>query len=297
MPLMRPLRWLPLCAVVLAAVVSPRAAVAGERERVAILEIIIEGDAPAELRKQLDKSFAGGLYAGGYEVVPRDEVAAKLRGSPELVGCLTSTCLERVADMVGTRLFARARVTANGAAYTFEIELLSADHGDGPVRRVERTCPVCTIDEANEMLSDGAAELSKPESEVKPPPGDGDEKPDGEPKREPIPPRPPPRAPRFTTWKWVTAGGAGVALVAGVWLIAKHGDGTDCPDGPPGTQCRQEWDTAAGGVTLSLVGVAAGAAATWMFLDDRKAERERRLHLGAAPLPEGGLGVWVGGRF
>jgi hypothetical protein len=157
------MRFVLLAALPLAAIVTlaARPAHAADRPRVAVLEIIIEGDAPAELRRQLDKSLAGGLYAAGYDVIPRDEVEKKLKHAPELVGCLTSTCLERVGELVGTRLFARARVSANGAAYTIELELLSADASTGPLARVERSCPVCTIDEANDLMSKAAAELKK----------------------------------------------------------------------------------------------------------------------------------------
>src|SRR5262245_55277611 len=71
------------------------------KPRVAILDMEIQGDAPPELRDQLDKSLTGGLFAGGFEVVSRDVVRQKLRTSPELVGCTTTTCLEQVGQLVG----------------------------------------------------------------------------------------------------------------------------------------------------------------------------------------------------
>lgn len=134
-------------------------AAARRRTRVAVLEMSIEGDAPPELRGQLDRSLAGGLYAAGYEVVGRDEVAEKLRGAPELVGCLTTTCLERIGALVGASRFVRAHVETAGAAYTFELELLGAEASGAVLRRVERHCAVCTIAEANDEMSRAAAAL------------------------------------------------------------------------------------------------------------------------------------------
>ena len=144
--------------VVLAAAGGPVRA-QEERPRVAILELEIGGTAPPELRPQLDASLAGGLYAAGYEVVKRTDVAQKLRGAPELVGCRTTTCLARVAELVGAPLFVVARVEASGAAYTFELELLDPEASSVTINRIERSCPVCTIGEANEVMSTAAAQL------------------------------------------------------------------------------------------------------------------------------------------
>jgi hypothetical protein len=132
---------------------------AGGKPRVAVLEIRIEGDAAPQLRDQLDKSLAGGLFKAGWEVVTRTQVARKLESSPELVGCTTTTCLEEIGEMVGTSRFVRVRVSATGAAYTVEIELLAADVATGPIARMDKSCAPCTFDEANEMMSNAAAQL------------------------------------------------------------------------------------------------------------------------------------------
>lgn len=146
--------------IVGAALAAPvRPAHAGGKPRVAVLEIRIEGDAAPQLRDQLDKSLAGGLFKAGWEVVTRTQVARKLEGSPELVGCTTTTCLEQIGEMVGTSRFVRVRVAATGAAYTVEIELLAADVATGPIARMDKSCAPCTFDEANEMMSNAAAQL------------------------------------------------------------------------------------------------------------------------------------------
>ncbi len=149
---------LPTFALVMA-VFGSTPARAAPRPRVAVLEILIEGDAAPEMRGQLDKSLSGGLYAAGWEVVAREDVAKKLKGSPELIGCVTTTCLEEIGEMVGTSRFVRVRITAAGATYTIEIELFAADVATGPIARLEKACAPCTFDEANELMSEAARQL------------------------------------------------------------------------------------------------------------------------------------------
>jgi hypothetical protein len=165
------MRRLLIAALTLSAI-DAVAAGADEKPRVAILDLTIEGDAPPELRAQLDKSLAGGLASAGYGIVARDEVAKKLKSSPQLVGCVTTTCLARVGDVVKATRFIRARVEANGAAYTIDLELLGADGADALVKHVSKSCPVCTIAEANDAMSKGAVELfaAGPAMPDKPPP-------------------------------------------------------------------------------------------------------------------------------
>jgi hypothetical protein len=146
------------CLTVAAVTATATPAEARARPRVAILEIQIEGDAAPELRDQLDKSLAGGLYAAGWDVLSRTAVAKKLEGTPELVGCMTTTCLEKLGEMIGTSRFVRVRVAATGAAYTVELELLASDVA-GPIARLEKSCAPCTFDEANEMMSAAARQL------------------------------------------------------------------------------------------------------------------------------------------
>ncbi len=132
----------------------------GKRERVAVLGLAISGDSPPELRNQMQKSLDGGLFAAGYEVVNHDELTQKLKGAHELEGCFSTTCLDRLADLVGAHRFVNARVDASGASYTIELQLLGGDAAGGMVQRLEKSCPVCTITEANDMMSKVAAQLT-----------------------------------------------------------------------------------------------------------------------------------------
>lgn len=161
-PAMRPLLALSIFVAATAA--------AAERPRVAVLEVAIGGDAPPALRTQVEKSLEGGLYAAGFEVVPSREVAARLRRARSLAGCTSTTCLARIGDLVGARRFVRARVAASGGAYDVELELLAPDVEGGVVQRVERTCAVCTLREANDLVSRSVVELVNPPRPEAPPP-------------------------------------------------------------------------------------------------------------------------------
>jgi hypothetical protein len=135
------------------------AAAAETRPRVAVLELAIEGDAEPELRPQLLLRLEGAVRGAGFDVVGRDEVAAKLRTSRALVGCTSTACLARVGALVNAKRFIKARVEASGAAFTIELELLGADAPGGQIRRLERACPVCTLSEVNDRVGRAVVEL------------------------------------------------------------------------------------------------------------------------------------------
>ncbi len=139
------------------------------RQRVAVLELSIEGDAPPELRTQLERSLDGGLYSAGFEVMTRAAVAEALAGTPNLIGCTSTTCLERIGEIVGGTRFVRARVAASGASYDMELDLLGAEVEGGLILHKESTCDVCTIGEANDAMSrlaESLGEMPAPELPV-----------------------------------------------------------------------------------------------------------------------------------
>lgn len=131
-------------------------------DAVAVLGVEIDGDAPPEVRPQLERSLASGLGASGDVVRKRAEIEAALEKAPEMRGCATTACLNRLGELVGARRFARARVEVHGAAYTIEVTLLGADAEDGVLARSTRSCPVCTLAEANDLVAAAAAEVLAP---------------------------------------------------------------------------------------------------------------------------------------
>jgi hypothetical protein len=155
------MRRLPLLLLVAAApaLAAPPAAV---RERVALLDVMVSGDAPHELRTSLVTSLGGGMYAAGWEQVPQKDVDAALASAPGLSGCATPTCLEQLSGKLGSaKLFMRARVAAAGSTYSIELDLLAPSAAGGLIAHVEQKCEVCTLPELNEAMSQAAVQLQK----------------------------------------------------------------------------------------------------------------------------------------
>jgi hypothetical protein len=128
---------------------------------VAVVGIEITGDA-APLRSQMQQSVRQGLESRGYQSLDFEQVMHAISDTPELIGCVSTTCLERIGKATSARRFVRMHVDGSGAAYTVVLELLSAGVEGGVERRLERACTVCTIAELSEVVAEAAAELVSP---------------------------------------------------------------------------------------------------------------------------------------
>ncbi|MCP4448182.1 MAG: PEGA domain-containing protein [Myxococcales bacterium] len=106
---------------------------AAEEETIALLSLEISGDAPPpELREQVQVHIAKGL-ATGRKLLGLAQTREALVGSPELLGCFSSECLERIGDALSIRCFARAVLVASGAHYELKLDLDGLEAGMGPV--------------------------------------------------------------------------------------------------------------------------------------------------------------------
>jgi hypothetical protein len=271
---------------------------AAAQDRVLVWSIQATGSAEAGmLREQAYHSLSGGLAAAGLAVVPRQEVGTKLAAAPGLVGCETSTCLKRVAEILGVRRIIRAQLEIFGSSYVYRLEWLGAD---GRLRnRAEGRCDVCTVAELNEQVSQLAVRLARAkEVEPAPTPSGPAATPPGGPAATPAAPRaattPPPPGPQrdhpprriSPMWKWIAGGTSLAALILGSTLVAVDGHGT-CTPANAGGKCPRILDTAAGGWTLAAVGIA-GLIGTgvWFWLDRPMTDRR---HATA-----GGVGLRLG---
>jgi PEGA domain-containing protein len=286
--------------------------------RIALVQLRIAGDAPAEIGMQLEQSIARGLAALKLEVVPTEQVRTALEGTP-LFDCVSVTCLQEMATRLNASRFLRGNLDASGSNFGIQLELTDTA---GNLSRKTGQCDVCTLSELNDTVARLAGELitapdappiqvqivSRPEGAsleidgkpAGPAPFAGQLTPghhevrallagrrettrtievrSGEPRQqfeiildEPARP-PPPRAARgrpYRTWKWVAAGGAGLAVVGGLILISVDGDQT-CSLTPPQQECPERLDTLPGGLLTVGLGIAAGATSAWMFLHDRR---------------------------
>jgi hypothetical protein len=276
-----------------AAVAAPRAAAA--QDRVLVWSVQASGSAEGPmLREQLYRSLAGGFAAAGFAVVPRQEIGPRLAATPGLVGCETSPCLKRVAELLGVRRIIRAQVEIFGSSYVYRLESLGPD---GRLRhRAEGRCDVCTVAEVNEQVSQAAVKLARAREAPTPPPPPGAEPPppptgDERPAAAASPPPPPTPATTLPTrdrprrlapvWKWAALGTSAIAIIVGASLAAIDGHGS-CSRSDGGT-CARLYDTGAAGWTLTAVGVA-GLVGTgaWFWFDRPVADRRRATAGGVA---------------
>jgi hypothetical protein len=274
--------------LVLALALSVRAA-AGE-SRAVVWAVNATGEGAAALREQFSRSLAGGLAAAGLAVVSRAEIERRLAVAPGLVGCETSPCLKRVAQLLGVDRLVRAHVEVFGASYVFRVEDLGPD---GTIRiSLEGRCDVCTVVEINEQLSQAALRLVRtavrplapamapgPPAAPRPAPTpmvvETAPAPAPAGAMEPTPPAPllpapaphePPR--RLRLWTWTGLGLAAALIATGAVLVAYDG-GASCTPAHSGAACPRIYDTASSGWAVTGLGLAALGGAGVLFWLDR----------------------------
>lgn len=119
---------------------------------VALLGLQIAGDAPPELKALIETSIRKGIEDAGLQMIALARVAEALANEPDLVDCVSTTCLQRIGELTGAAHFLRASVDAVGAAYTLKLVLMSTKAENNEERRLEESCPVCTLTEVSELL-------------------------------------------------------------------------------------------------------------------------------------------------
>lgn len=250
------------------------------------------------------KSLSGGLAAGGLTVTGLDKVRTALQPHAGLQGCETAVCLKRIGTLLQVPLCGKATVEMSGTT-TFRVEVvLTAVVTGKQAARVERRCELCTLKEAREALSQAAADAAKkaagipglvpPRRKVRRPPPD---------RRRVVAQRvvPTPVPPRFRIvdrgkalrrWGLVGAGVGVAALIPGIVLLVL--DGNVKPSDCDGRRCV--YDTKAGGAILTVVGAAAVAAGTGLFIYGLIKKRSKvPVNITVGVDPRGSVFVW--GRF
>jgi len=285
-----------LVATLLVCTVALSVRVAAAEPRAVVWAVNATGQGAADLREQFNRSLAGGLAAAGITVVSRAEIEQRLSVSPGLVGCETSPCLKRVAELLGVDRLVRAHVEVFGASYVFRVEDLGPD---GAVRiSLEGRCDVCTVREINEQLSQAALRLARtavrplpppvrpaPSAAPGPPPAPTPTVVEAPPVAALPPPpaappsavEPPPPAPlqepprRLRVWTWTSLGAAVALITTGAILVAYDGVGS-CTPARSGGACPRLYDTGAGGWVVTSLGIAAlGGAGVLFWLDRARA--------------------------
>jgi hypothetical protein len=231
-------------------------------ERLALASFRTLGEHMTEpARGALRLSLTGGLAAAGFEVVGDEEQTQRLRGVPGLAGCETAACLKRLGEVLGVKNALKGQIEMIGTSrYLTSLSLIETETGR-EIARVDDTCEVCTLAEANDAVSNAAAALK---AKLEPP-------------RVPAPPAvaavtaPAPEPPPSKLTLALRWGGVALLGVGAVGLIvgfAELGIDNSRACTPPAgfTDCPTRVDTTNGqifGFVTGGLGLAAGAVATY----------------------------------
>jgi hypothetical protein len=142
-------------AVVMALLVGASASAAHARARVAISEFQIEGGAAPALGIQLQDGFVLGLVRAGVLVIDPTDTAKRLEGHPELQRCDASPCLKAIGRLLEAGYIVRVKVDIAGNSYKSVARLFSTEGAAPavlPIATASKSCDVCTVTEAREVM-------------------------------------------------------------------------------------------------------------------------------------------------
>ena len=210
--------------------------------RVAITEFLVTGEETSRaLAMRLQEGFAVGLTRTALiYVLDSVDVARYIDIFPELQKCEGSLCIKRLGQMLDVSHILRVTVAVTGNSYDMTARLFSTEGlspADVPIDTQTRFCPVCTVDEARQKITQLGEAIKNPVelwlAQQRPPP----------------PPPPPP-----SSWRRPIAA-LGVALgfatiVGGGALLANVGHD------------NKAWPAVAG----AMIGIGASAAAFSCYL-------------------------------
>jgi hypothetical protein len=267
--------------------VSALAAHAGElraAERVAVLLPQIRPAAAPEVRDRFHEAASRGLAASPDEVITGAEVRMRLGASEELLNCNgQGACVARAAQTLRADRLVTVDISQIGKDYAIKTRLL--DPVGRETAKVDETCDVCTVKEAEDAVARATTKLA---ANIKPAPVEP-------PKPEPVAPvekpapveqeKPPIAAPapvkregrgfpyRPVGITSIVVGA--LAIGAGIGLVVIDGQPT-CSLPNPKVACPDLYNTAGGGG--ALIGIGAGgliAGGVLLYFDHRARTRNR----------------------
>lgn len=104
----------------------------------------------AAMRRAVEKSLLGLQFT----VLPASDVEIVVSGEPQLKGCYSELCLERIGRLVDSQIIVRYRLKElTPAGFQLYVEIFDDEVGAVGVRQTQ-DCPGCTGAQAAERLSD-----------------------------------------------------------------------------------------------------------------------------------------------
>lgn len=128
-----PLVWLCLSA-------APAAPAAPKEQRIAVLEMVVEGGADPVIGRQLTNRLAEALAARPHtKVIAPDDVRAMLEkeAQKQLLGCGDDRCLAEIGGALGADVLVQGRVSKIDAGYAVALALVDAVKADSLGRVTE----------------------------------------------------------------------------------------------------------------------------------------------------------------
>jgi hypothetical protein len=233
--------------LVVGALLAGSPARAAARARVAIAEFQIDGgDSPA-LALQLQDGFVLGLVRAGVQVLDAVDTGRRLDGHPELQHCDASPCLKAIGQLLDVRYVVRVKVDVAGNSYKSVARLFSTEGAAPaalPVATRSKSCDVCTVAEAREIMLRLADTLRAYVEETAAP--------------APVAPPPPPPPPRLAAPVIAAMAGA-LAIAAGFGVLASNGSCTQ-------SACSENRSRSALGGALIGGGAAVMAVGTYVTI-------------------------------
>jgi hypothetical protein len=203
-------------------VTPPPAAPAPGKVRVAIPEFQIDGSSSPALMLQLQDGFVLGLVRAGLQVVDPVDAGRKLETRPELARCDSSPCLKSIGQLLDVRYLVRVKIEVAGNSYKVVGRVFSTEGPSPaalPLANKSKSCDVCTVAEARDVMLRLADQLKVYLDEVPASPI-------------PIAPVDPPPPPPHLAAPVMAAMLGGVAMAVGAAVLGTLGscDATKCSE-------------------------------------------------------------------
>lgn len=129
-------------------------------EPIAIVKLPFQGIAP-EVAASLSATLATTLRSNGFSVLSAKDVENRLSAESRLVGCATTSCYGRLAQVLGVRRVIEGELQSLQLS-TFSMKLQLRDLYTGKLTElVKDECSVCSNDEVRQMVMRTGEKLAK----------------------------------------------------------------------------------------------------------------------------------------
>ncbi len=141
----------------LAVMLSVSEAVADEaKERAAVIAVDLAGGAPDFMRAKAHTGVTGGLTAAGFDVVPQDQVSAKLAG--DLAACRQGPCLASAGKAIGATFLVVVTITRKDESTIIVIRGFDPKTGE-MIADIHEVCDLCGQSELGDRVDVAASAL------------------------------------------------------------------------------------------------------------------------------------------